>query len=231
MNKVFTINLGGTPFTIDEDAYEYLKKYLNTIHGHFRSTEGYEDITADIEARMAELFQERLANRPIVNIKDVQAVVGIMGRPEEFGAEPLEDERDTAPFATSFKTGKRLFRHPDDVQVGGVCAGLAAYFGISDPVWVRLLFVLVALSGGFGVPIYFVLWAIVPKASTSSDFLAMRGEPINVASIVKTVQDGIQHFTEKISELEEEFDSKKKIKQGRRPTLKALESPLRKGFL
>ena len=43
MNKVFTVNLGGYPFTIDEDAFEYLDKYLKAIHKHFQ------DITSSKE--------------------------------------------------------------------------------------------------------------------------------------------------------------------------------------
>ena len=60
MNKVFNINLGGYPFTIDEDAFEHLNRYLRTIDQHFRDSEGHEEIINDIEARMAELFQDRL---------------------------------------------------------------------------------------------------------------------------------------------------------------------------
>ena len=63
MNKVLNINLGGMPFTIDEDAYDYLKKYLDTIHRHFRQSEGYTEITSDIESRMAELFKEKTGSR------------------------------------------------------------------------------------------------------------------------------------------------------------------------
>ena len=81
MNKVININLGGYPFTIDEDAYQHLSKYLDTIHSHFNQSEGYEEITGDIETRLAELFQESLENRPIVTLKDVNAAIAIMGTP------------------------------------------------------------------------------------------------------------------------------------------------------
>ena len=92
MNKVLNINLGGYPFTIDEDAFEHLENYLDTIHSHFKKSEGYEEITSDIEARMAELFQEQLNGRSIVTIRTVETCIGIMGTPEEFGAEGLEEE-------------------------------------------------------------------------------------------------------------------------------------------
>ena len=186
MNKIFNINLGGYPFTIDEDAYEHLNIYLATIHRHFRQSEGYEEITEDIEARLAELFQEKKGNRPIVNIKDVKDAILTMGTPEEFGADPLGDDTEgkTSTSQRQYKTGKRLFRNPEEEVIGGVCSGVAAYFGIQDPLWVRILFLVLTISGGFGIPLYAILWAVLPKAESASDRLAMRGEPINVDNIV-----------------------------------------------
>lgn len=227
MNKVFNINLGGYPFTIDEDAYEHLNQYLKTIHKHFRTSEGYEEITQDIEARMAEIFQETLGNRSIVALKDVQETIRIMGTPEEFGAEPMDEEPAAKSKKSTYRTGKRIFRNPEDEVIGGVCSGISAYFGIEDPVWIRLLFVILALSGGFAIPVYIVLWAILPKAETASDRLAMRGEPINVSNIGKIIEEEIQNISEKISELGDELGSKKKVLRGATP----LETPLRKGFL
>ena len=221
MNKILNINLGGYPFTIDDDAYEHLSDYLNTIHHHFEQSEGYEEITADIESRMAELFQETTANRPIVTLQVVKDAIAIMGTPEDFGAEAIEEE----PFATQkktkttqsgnrIKTGKRLFRNPDDEVIGGVASGVAAYLGIQDPLWVRLAFLAIAFGMGFGILFYIVLWAILPKAETASDRLAMRGEPINVDNIGKIVEEEINHFANKMTgigeDLKDEFDSKKK---------------------
>ncbi len=224
MNKVFNINLGGYPFTIDENAFEHLSSYLQTIHRHFRESEGYEEITADIESRMAELFQETLEGRQIITIKDVNAAIAIMGTPADFGAEPAEDEAHESTSNTTagdmgtgrkrsnYKTGKRLFRNSEDEVVGGVCSGIAAYFGIEDPLWVRLAFVVLIISGGFGIPAYLILWAIVPKAETASDRLAMRGEPINVSNIGKIVEEELEYFSERVSEWGEEFGSKKKTR-------------------
>ena len=101
MNKVFNINLGGYPFTIDEDAYEHLSNYLKTIHNHFRQSEGYEEITSDIEARLAEIFREQLGDRPIVTLRYVEDAIAIMGTPEDFGAEPLEDDATAEPAAAA----------------------------------------------------------------------------------------------------------------------------------
>lgn len=203
MNKIVNINLGGLPFSIDEDAYSYLSSYLDTIHRHFKSSDGYEEITFDIEARLAELFQEELGDRPIVTRRDVEAAILTMGTPEEFGAEPME-EPTTFSSKSKFnvKTGKKLYRDSEDKVIGGVCAGLAAYFGIADPLWVRIILVVLFFSSiGFLVPAYILMWIIVPEAKTSSDRLAMRGEPINVSNIGKMVEEEMSNLSSRISEL------------------------------
>lgn len=212
MNKVQHINLGGFPFTIDEDAYEHLRNYLETIHRHFRGSEGYEEITNDIEARMAELFQESLGERgSIITVKEVKDAIVIMGTPEDFGAEPIgEEEQLRTGKGRGYRPGKRLFRNPEDEVLGGVCSGIAAYFGIADPLWIRLLFIVITISGGFGIPAYLILWAIVPKAETASDRLAMRGEPINASNIGKIIEEEFQHISDKVSELGSELSGKKK---------------------
>lgn len=235
MNKVYNINLGGYPFTIDEDAYNHLRSYLEAIHNHFRSTEGYEEITHDIEARLAELFVEQLDNRPIVGFQEVEDAIAIMGRPEEFGADPMSEGTTTADAGATagagetegkfkIKTGKRLYRDTEDSVVGGVAAGLSAYFGIADPIWIRLFFVLVVISGGIGIPLYLILWALMPEAKTAGDRLAMRGEPINISNISKIITEEFEHLSEKMTELGEELAGKKKVRAKMKTTTRALRS-------
>lgn len=218
MNKILNINLGGYPFTIDDNAYEHLSSYLKTIHKHFKNSEGYEEITSDIETRIAELFQESLGNHSIVTHKMVREAISIMGSPEEFGAEPIEETADYSNTSSGqkkksdYKTGKRLFRDSEEQVVGGVCSGIAAYFGIEDPLWVRLAFAAFIITGGIGFPAYLILWAVIPEAKTSSDRLAMKGDPINVSNIAKTVEDGVEQFTDKITEITDSWDSSGKKK-------------------
>ncbi len=203
MNKVLNINLGGFPFTIDEDAYNHLHHYLQTIHNHFRSSDGYEEITNDIETRLAELLRERLSSHTIVHLKDVTAVIAIMGTPADFGADPDTPRPNNGQ--RLHKTGKRLFRHPDDTVLGGVCAGIAAYLGIQDPLWIRLAFIAFFFFGGFAIPLYIILWIIVPKAESASDRLAMRGDPVNANNIGKIIEEELSHVSRKVSELGDEL--------------------------
>jgi len=60
---------------------------------------------------------------------------------------------------------RRFHRSRKDKLIGGVCGGLADYFGI-DPVIIRVVFVALALSGGIGLVAYVVLWIVAPLEAT-----------------------------------------------------------------
>lgn len=222
MNKITTVNLGGYPFTIDEDAYNAINKYLGAIAAHFADSEGCDEILDDIEVRISELLNDYLSGKSIVTMKEYHAVVKVMGRPEDFGAEPIDDAQQETPSASQsksksknryshIKTGKRLFRDPDEKVIGGVCSGVAAYFGIADPLWVRLGFIGLVFIGGISVLLYPILWAIVPTAETAGDKLQMRGEPATVSNIAKTVEEELTELSNKITEMSKDLGSKKKF--------------------
>jgi phage shock protein PspC (stress-responsive transcriptional regulator) len=198
MNKILNINLGGYALTIDDDAYEYLKSYLEKIRLRFSEREGRDEILSDIEARLGEIISGSMGTRTIVMLPDVEAAANMMGKPEDFGSgdTATEDkEQGNNPERAAVRTGKRLFRDEQDAIVGGVCSGLTSYFGMADPVWMRLIFVLLAfISFGFWVPAYVLIWILVPPARNSSDRLAMRGEPINMDNIAKEVEEGFDRL-------------------------------------
>jgi len=194
MNKTVSINLMGVVFNIEEDAYESLKKYIELLSQHFSGKEGQEEIISDIEARFAELFQERLANEEvqILNVEHVQACINKMGLPEDFDTETYDFENETI---THEKPKKRLYRNADDNILGGVCAGITNYFGFNDPVWLRIAFVLLVIfSGGTIVLLYLFLWLIVPEARLPYEKLAMKGEPVNVSNIERVVQTELDNL-------------------------------------
>ena len=142
MKRTLTINISGTVFNIDEDAYEKLQAYLLDINRYFGSDPEGREIIMDIEARIAELFQEKTkTGGNVVTIQHVDEVIEVMGRPSDFAAEEEEDEEPTTQKKRTFHTGKRLYRDPEHQVLGGVCGGLGAYFNI-DPVIFRLAFVL-----------------------------------------------------------------------------------------
>ena len=102
MNKTISIHLGGQVFQVDENAFEKLGKYLQSIRAKFEGTEGRDEIIADIESRIAEMFRERLSEKKqVISIEDVNAAIHIMGKPEDF-------ERDTDPTTEEFKTTQKI---------------------------------------------------------------------------------------------------------------------------
>lgn len=221
MNKILNINLGGYAITIDDDAYEYLNAYLDSLRKRFSESEGRDEIVHDIESRLGEIISQSMGNRSIVMLPDVEAAVEIMGKPEDFGGEASSSGSGSGSSTGSssssrkkssgstVRTGKRLFRDEEDAVVGGVCSGLSAYFGMHDPVWMRLIFVLLTfLSAGFWIPAYILLWVLVPPAKTAADRLAMRGEPINVDNIAKEIEDSFERISN-------EFGSQKKSGDGK----------------
>jgi phage shock protein PspC (stress-responsive transcriptional regulator) len=217
MNKVLNINLGGIPFIIDEGAYNYLSNYLQSIRNHFSFSDSKDEIMYDIEMRMSELFQERLKARQIITMSELDGVVKIMGKPEDFGGEPIEDISSNYREKMSegnngykyMKTGKRLFRDPEDKIIGGVCSGLSTYLGINDPIWIRALFA-IGFAVGFGIFAYIFLYICVPKAITSSDRLSMKGEPINIDNIAKKVEEEFSSLTKTINEFGDDISRRSK---------------------
>ncbi len=195
MKKAIKINISGVIFHIDEDAYEKLNAYIKSIELYFLDKEGGKEIVDDIEARIAELFQSRTDNqKQVITIGHVNEVIGIMGDPSDFveAAEEAVEPADEAAGEGKKKIApgpRRLYRDPDNSVFGGVCGGLGAYFGI-DPVWIRILFVILLIAG-YGVwgLVYIVLWIAVPRAVTISQKLEMKGERVTVSNIEKTVKE------------------------------------------
>ncbi len=57
---------------------------------------------------------------------------------------------------------RRLYLSRTDKVVAGVCGGLGEYFGI-DPVFLRIIAVLLVFLHGIGLIGYFIAWIVMPK--------------------------------------------------------------------
>ena len=200
MKKTFTINISGTVFHIEEDAYEVLQNYLVNLKNHFGNTEEGKEIISDIEARIAEIFSEKAADeKRVVTIDMVNEVIGIMGTPEDFAEEEGEEESEV----TGTKRKRRLYRDPDHRVVGGVCGGLGAYFNM-DPVILRIIFAVLALvTTGAAVLAYLILWIAVPKAVNTAQRLEMRGQEATVKNIEKSIREEVAEVKESYKKFKE----------------------------
>ena len=99
MKKNITINLCGRLFNIDEDAYELLRNYIDTLRNYFARQADGSEIADDLEERIAELLQElKSQGVEAINIDHVKEVVRRVGRPEEMAEEGATDQ-NAAPNA------------------------------------------------------------------------------------------------------------------------------------
>ena len=214
MKKTFTINVSGTIFHIDEDAYERLNSYINSVKSHFSKVEGKEEIINDIESRIAEILQEKITDsKQVINIEDIKHVVSVMGQPFEFDEE--EQEKKEESYYYQARPVKRLYRDTEDSVIAGVCSGIAAYFH-TDPIWFRIGFI-IALFSGFGFFLYLILWIAIPEARTTAERLEMRGEKVNISNIEKSIKDEVENLKGKINDLTDQAKNtfKKKSPQYR----------------
>jgi len=199
MNKTVNINLAGTFFHIDEDAYGKLQRYLVAIKKSLSDPQGSDEIIKDIEARIAELFSEKLASSTqVVTLKELDEVIAVMGQPEDYAVDDDMFEDAPRPSRKSRSSHKQLFRDIDNKFISGVSAGLSHYLGL-DAVWVRLIWILLTLfSSGTFIFVYILFWILVPAAESTSDKLKMTGEPINISNIEKKFKEGYETVADKV---------------------------------
>jgi phage shock protein PspC (stress-responsive transcriptional regulator) len=213
MNKTITMNLSGIIFHIEEDAYEMLNKYLTTIKGYFKDSEGRDEIMSDIESRIAEMLQDKVNQTKQAVLKmDVESVIAVMGKPEDFAGDNAnaENNKNDAYEKEDRSAGgkrRRVFRDPDDKILGGVCSGIANYFNF-DPLWLRAAFAVSFFVFGSGALLYIILCMIIPKARTTAEKLEMRGEKVDINNIGKAVNDEFEDLKKKMKDFGNDISSR-----------------------
>jgi phage shock protein PspC (stress-responsive transcriptional regulator) len=202
MKTTVSIHLGGHLMHAEEDAHRQLVQYLDSIKRHLDNTEGREEILSDIESRFAELIVERWSGKSgVITLNDVESVIQILGSPSQWTEGPVDAFSDHESltgkrpgsgerfdYQGDIPAPKRLFRDGSRRVIGGVSAGLAAYFGL-DLALVRVVVLLLGLFTGIGVFAYLVLWVAVPKARSTADRLAMQGRAVTLESIRNKVEE------------------------------------------
>ncbi len=165
MKKTLNINIGSRVFNIDEDAYDLLSKYLESIKTYFEKIEIDEDIFEDIENRISEKFNSKSESRQSLNLNDVDSIIEQMGTLDDF-KEAYDDFEINEPKKQSQESSKkenkkRIYRNSSDKVIAGVASGLANYFGL-DPIIFRLIFI-ASLFTGFGFIAYLIFWIGIPE--------------------------------------------------------------------
>ena len=198
MKEVIKCSIAGVAFTLDTDAYDTLRRYLDTLNDTYRTTPDGPEIVADIEARIAELILTAQDGSRVVDLPLVRNIIAQLGPPEDISGHG-ESPADGTP-----RIPRRFYRDTANARLGGVCSGVGRYFDI-DPVWIRLAFFLPLLCSFFGwIPLvgwtgpimgnlffiftvcYCVAWFVVPAARSPRQKLEMNGERITAQSIRET---------------------------------------------
>jgi phage shock protein PspC (stress-responsive transcriptional regulator) len=158
MKKTLTINIGYSIFNIDEEAYEILNKYLESIKNYFDTIDNEREIIKDFELRIAEKFSEKISNsKQCINLADVGEVIEIMGTLDDF--KEIYDGVDSGNNNDKSEVNNKLYRNSSTKIIAGVCSGIADYFKI-DPIIVRILFF---IAVPLNLIIYIILWVGVPS--------------------------------------------------------------------
>ncbi len=176
MKEITRIHLAKIAYDIELDAKKDIQAYIAALERYADDAE----LLSDIEIRITELLGERgVAAGGVITKDDVGAVRTQLGEPSDFAPD------DTVPVTPDELDGpaKRVYRDTDSALLGGVLAGFARFFGI-DPLWMRLIFIVVLIASfGTALIVYLILWLVVPPARTAAEKLRMSGQPVTLASI------------------------------------------------
>lgn len=179
MKEIARIHLAKVTYDVELSAKKALETYLKALESYSDDAE----IIQDVEIRMTEILAERGVQKGgVIAEDDVAALKEQLGEPHEFG------EGDIA-IGPGFEEGtatdhaRKLYRDTDHAVLGGVLGGIAAFFQM-NPLWIRLLFIIIAFASfGTALLVYIVLWIAVPPAKTAADKLQMAGRPVTLGSI------------------------------------------------
>ena len=158
MNKTININIAGTVFNVDEDAYDLLNKYLESIKLYFSKIDKDGEIISDIESRIAENFLSKLSNKNnSISLSDVKNIIKIMGTLDDFKEIYDDENKEEETFSLNDKDSKKLHRNISDKVIAGVASGISNYFQV-DPIIIRIIFLASLFIGGFGFFAYIICW-------------------------------------------------------------------------
>jgi len=162
MKRTVNVNIGSMAFTLNEDAYNVLGRYLDDIRSRIID-DNADEIMEDIESRIADIFTEAVSGRSrIVDLPIVRKAMERIGAPDDFGAPSKKGSYgyDYNRNNDSYNP-HRLYRSHNHNVIGGVCGGVAEYFDI-DVSLVRIIAFLLLFIGGMSFLVYIILWIAVP---------------------------------------------------------------------
>lgn len=186
MKRITNANIGGKSFIIDEDAYDRLELYLSHFRSKLNAADANEVIN-ELESRIAELFSKDLQfPGQVVTLSLVNNVAAQLGMPDG-SRENYDESFSKKGDSPEGNARHRIYRNDDDKKIAGVCSGLAAYFDL-DPTLVRVVMIVLLITGTVGLWLYLILWIVAPKAVTPAEKCELRGWPATAENMAKFSQ-------------------------------------------
>lgn len=160
MKKTLNVNIGSIAFVIDEDAYFLLKRYLEDVESRVEPGVMNETMS-DLEMRIADIFLENVSSpREVISCEHVRRAISIIGGADEFGEPRSQGGTPPPPPKADIRKLRRSVR---DRVIGGVCGGLAEYFGIDVSIIRIIMVILLFVSVGTWSVVYIILWLVIPS--------------------------------------------------------------------
>ncbi len=156
MKKVLTVHISSQLFQMEEDGYDLIRKVLAKIDDG--SARG-KSLVKEIEARIASLLNEKASVEKLVTCEQVEDIIYNMGY-----SGYLKQESYQRYNSDNHSEYKKLYRQSDQKVLGGVCSGIAVYFN-TDPVFIRILFIVLFFGAGTGLLLYLIMWIVVPTSN------------------------------------------------------------------
>jgi phage shock protein PspC (stress-responsive transcriptional regulator) len=180
MRKVITGSLNGNAYQFEEGAFTAIKSYLDAAARHSAGNADRRELLSDLEQSIADKCDGYLGrHKNVISDEEARLILRQMGPvdcaaagPDEAGA--ASRHGPSASAAGPLAGGRRLYRIPSHGMMGGVCAGLAGYFGM-DVVWVRLIYILLTFCTGIWFFIWLAQLIITPRAVTAEEIAVAQG--------------------------------------------------------
>lgn len=170
MKKTVNVNIGSVGYTIDEDAYQLLKRYLQDIRSRLSDIEASEVID-DVESRISDIFNENISfNNQVIGIELVRRAMNVIGHAENFG-DPLGGPSEY--FDTDNTSTPKLYRSRSQRVLAGVCGGIAQYLNI-DVTLVRVIAFVMLVFVGMSLWVYIIMWIVVPQQPLQLNYFNKR---------------------------------------------------------
>ncbi len=202
MRKVTTVSLNGNAYQFEDSAYEAIRAYLDHAQRALADNPDRNEILADLEQAIADKCDTFLGKQKnVVLTQEARQILAEMGPVDgaadagAWDAEQAVPEDDEIPPSQQLVARrKRLFRLPSEGMMGGVCAGLAAYFAV-DVVWVRLGFVVLTMFTGVWFFVWLALLIVMPAARTPEQMASARGDALSAREVMERAKKKSAEFS------------------------------------